>query len=167
MLFCKVGIIFLTLQVMMKGIFIKIAAVFVLVWYALGIIGFDVHTCNSSGRSFIAMFVDELSCQDIHPEHDCSCEHRGCGCSHHSEGQQIDSQDHCCTDDYRMLSITGAVEDSSRGSDLLFDCDVVGADLTSCQIPSPADHLFLKSRYRTVISCAIWDFQSFYSVWRI
>lgn len=110
----------------MKNIVIKILAVILLVWYSMSIIGFDVHTCKGSGRSFVVTFVEGLSCSDIHPEHKCetdkcsSAHHAQCTCQgdHSSCEEDKLSSDSCCSDDYQVLAITGTVpSESNRNND--------------------------------------------------
>lgn len=99
------------------------------VWYSMSIIGFDVHTCSGSGRSFVASFVKGMTCEDIHPEHVCnpeSCcahehDHSCCGHSHHDEDCAMDHSDclycdgtafkaqSCCSNDYQVLALTGTM----------------------------------------------------------
>lgn len=152
----------------MKKILIKVAAVMALVWYSLGIIGFDVHTCNASGRSFIATFVKGTSCEDIHPDHGCGHEHHDCTCGHHhSEETVVSYPQHCCTDDYQALAITGSTSDPSRESgdlsSLCFHCnaDYIFAPAPNASVSLERVSLWLDSRFR--ISCS----QALFSVWRI
>ena len=152
----------------MKKILIKGAAVMALVWYSLGIIGFDVHTCNASGRSFIATFVEGISCEDIHPGHGCGHEHHDCTCGHHhSEETVVSYPQHCCTDDYQALAITGSITDPSRESgdliSLCFHCnaDYIFAPAPKASVSLERVSLWLDSRFR--ISCS----QALLSVWRI
>ncbi len=106
----------------MKTVIIKILAILLTVWYSMSIIGFDVHTCSGSGRSFVVTFVEGLTCEDIHPEHSCdrtSCcthSHDNC-CSGHAEncpepvsgsGMTIAAKS-CCSNDYQVLTLTGTV----------------------------------------------------------
>lgn len=113
----------------MKGAIIKILAVLLTVWYSMSIIGFDVHTCKGSGRSFVTTFVEGMTCEDIHPEHGCapreccSHEHEASCCHDHSHipshGYLAFSAGSCCSSDYQVLEITGAFsEDNSRSSDV-------------------------------------------------
>lgn len=103
----------------MKGIFTKITALLLIVWYSMSIIGFGVHTCSGSGKSFIVTFVEGFACEDVHPEHHCS---KGSCCSHsHSDN---DSDNHlcvkskaCCSSDYQVLALTGTVSDEKNGND--------------------------------------------------
>ena len=159
---------FLSLQVVMKMIFIKVASVMALVWYSLGIIGFDVHKCNASGRSFIATFVEGISCEDIHPDHGCGHEYHGCNCAHHHSGDTaVGSSDHCCTDDYQALTITGSKSDSSRESEIpsVWCLHYISACLSATVYESSmfSERIFRwpDSGYR------ISDCQAVLSVWRI
>ncbi len=111
----------------MKNVVIKILAVLLTVWYSMSIIGFDVHTCNGSGRSFVATFAKGLACEDIHPEHSCekaSCcsDHHGSRCSGHVEdhsdcpfcdGMSIRAHS-CCSSDYQVLALTGTVSQNDH-----------------------------------------------------
>lgn len=95
----------------MKGLIIKVFAVMLLGWYLMGVIGFGIHTCSGSGKTFIVSFIESPECADIHPEH--HCEHHSC-CEHHHE----DSKDEdCCSNKYQALDLTGTVsqEDSQSG----------------------------------------------------
>ncbi len=104
----------------MKNLSIKMFTALLLVWYSMSIIGFDVHTCNGSGRSFVVTFMEGFTCADIHPEHKCdkaSCctgHHEGCcgrqvadhpDCSY-GDGVSIKAKS-CCSNDYQVLDLTG------------------------------------------------------------
>lgn len=96
---------FVPLQVGMKNVLTKVSALLLVVWYSLSVIGFDVHTCSKSGRTFIATVVSGTACEDIHPDHlksACSC------CHHHSDdaSKGIDRKP-CCTDDWQYIALTG------------------------------------------------------------
>lgn len=130
--FLCIGRKFVTLSVGMKGIMMKICAVLLVVWYCMSIIGFDVHTCKGTGRTFVATFAEGLTCADIHPEHHCApgqcgaahaseCCHSDC-CSHseksccHSasedscsghEGESELTSASCCSDSYQSIILTG------------------------------------------------------------
>ncbi len=96
----------------MKNVILKIFAVLLTVWYSMSIIGFDVHTCSGSGRSFVVTFVKGLTCEDIHPDHLCdkdSCcpeiHQKDCCC--HGHGTVTLKAKSCCSNDYQVLTITG------------------------------------------------------------
>ncbi len=126
----------------MKKVIIKILAVLLTVWYSMSIIGFDVHTCNGSGRSFVVTFFDGLTCEDIHPDHVCakaSCcsdSHESC-CPKHYEEDCFKTKS-CCSSDYQVLVLTGTV--NSGNDHEHFDecgcgrCPCVGFSV--CEIPA-------------------------------
>lgn len=117
----------------MKKFLMNISAALLVVWYCMSIIGFDVHTCMSSGRTFIVTFAEGMACADVHPESHCcssSCcsdSHDGahavlprCSCSsHHHEDQEaghhesstVDSQS-CCSDEYQVILLSGCRMDN-------------------------------------------------------
>ena len=109
----------LSLRIGMKGVMTKVAALLLIVWYSMSIIGFGVHTCSGSGKSFIVTFVEGFACEDVHPEHHCS---KGSCCSHsHCDS---DSDNHscvksksCCSSDYQVLALTGTVSDEKNGNE--------------------------------------------------
>lgn len=117
---------FVTLHVDMKALLIKLSALLMVLWYSMSIIGFDVHTCSGSGKSFIATFVSGTECDDIHPDHVCgkgTCQakahHEGCceahSCAHGCSDEDCDGvkimNKSCCTDDYQVIMLTGVPSD--------------------------------------------------------
>ena len=76
----------------MKNLGTRIFAFLLVVWYSLSVIGFGVHTCSESNRSFLTNFISGVSCEDIHPADACkaSCcsshKHKNC-CAHHSSDE--------------------------------------------------------------------------------
>ena len=119
------------MQVVKRNVLIRVSAIFVLIWYSLGIIGFNVHTCNARERSFIVTFLEDMSCESIHPSDHCGAEQTCCCCcSHHTVEQHSYSDEsidepECCTDEYQVVtSMTDRVDDSKRFqfSDLKSHC---------------------------------------------
>ncbi len=107
----------------MKNVIIKTLAVLLTVWYSMSVIGFDVHTCSDSGRSFIVTFLEGTACNEIHPDDSCDTSechgnHESCGCSH-AEGLYISAKS-CCSNDYQALALTGTV--ISQGHDHFDEC---------------------------------------------
>ena len=106
---------------------LRFSALLLVLWYCFSVIGFGVHTCNTSGKSFVATVVSGFSCGDIHPEHNCSdheC-HSDCNechtCACHScEVRTSVQSESCCTDEYHVLILTGSLSDDERG--LPYDC---------------------------------------------
>lgn len=95
----------------MKNMAVKISAFIVALWYCVSIIGFDVHHCAGSGRSFVATFLTGLTCADIHPEHHCSHSHCCADEGHHdccgAEAEESFGPSSCCTNDFQVLLLTG------------------------------------------------------------
>lgn len=123
---------------MKRNVLIRVSAIFVLIWYSLGIIGFNVHTCNARERSFIVSFLEDMSCESIHPSDHCGAEQACCCCcSHHTADQHSDSDEsidepECCTDEYQVItSLTDRVDDSKRFlfSDLKSHCLILSDPL--------------------------------------
>ena len=82
------------------------SAALLAIWYCMSIIGFDVHTCMSSGRTFVSAFTESLACADIHPEHHCCA---GPCCSDHHDHEHEESVDtkSCCSNDYQVIQLSG------------------------------------------------------------
>ncbi len=112
----------------MRNVAIKIFAAVLTMWYSMSVIGFDVHTCSDSGRSFVTTFIEGLTCEDIHPEH--SCDEVSCCAENHHECCSGHAEDHsdctfcngvslvaksCCSNDYQVLSLTGTILSESHG----------------------------------------------------
>ena len=122
----------------------NMSAALLVVWYCMSIIGFDVHTCMSSGRTFIAAFTETLACADIHPEsHSCgeSCcnEHHDTPsfcCSESREdtaslnrGLESIGTRSCCSNEYQVIQLsgcrtTGESDDKYSFSKVLCPCIV-------------------------------------------
>lgn len=109
--------------------------------YLLGIVGLDVHSCLSSGKSFVVSLWGGIECSDIHPESDCAslccshCHHAApqAACTSHetaghcphcaekaatTSGNEAGSacthsavSDDCCSDSCHYLALTGASSD--------------------------------------------------------
>ena len=96
---------------MKRNFGIQVTAILVLLWYCFGIIGFNVHTCSSSDSSFIVTFLEDMSCNAIHPAEHCTSVNTCCCCCDHapesssSSDESFESPD-CCTNDYQVLTVT-------------------------------------------------------------
>lgn len=102
---------FISLRLVMKNVFLKYMSALLAVWYCLSIIGFDVHSCTSTGSTFIASVLAGTTCDDIHPEHDCGG-HKSCCCSHrcHEEmpsSKNVKEDESCCTNEIEVLQSEG------------------------------------------------------------
>ena len=170
---------FLTLQIGMKGLIIKMFAALLIGWYMMSIIGFGVHTCSESGKSFVVAFYEEMTCGEIHPEH--SCDEAACcadkhvchgDCCSHETGHDVLSvkAKSCCSNDYQVLELTGTlVADDDRYDDLNAYEDCPYAALASCEAG-------FSTSWRTIIkyiqrpdsgSAQARNSQAVLAVWRI
>ncbi len=149
----------------MKNVVLKYVSALLAVWYCLSIIGFDVHSCTTTGSIFVNSVLNGTTCDDIHPEHDC-CGHGGC-CSHHADEDGLRSADkECCTNEIEVLD--GVVVTVADENDHLQFTDAL-----SC--------LFVESNYDVLLlaesidfSCApgsgrvlVPDYQAVLNIWRI
>lgn len=160
----------------MKSVFIKVVAVLLTVWYSMSIIGFDVHTCSGSGRTFVASFIEGLTCEDIHPEHNC------CGHSHHDGDCATDHSEcifcdgtafkakSCCSNDYQVLALTGTISaDDHRHYDE-YSCGYCPCmDIPSVMMSHPSLSSSLLSYIHRPDSglFAACDAQAALNIWRI
>ena len=157
----------------MKDRILRSSALLLVLWYCFSVIGFGVHTCNASGRSFIATFVIGFTCEDVHPEHDCTSDHRNavlhdCCCHHHESEQyeaacssadahlpEYDVEDCCCSNDYHVLTITGnTIEEDDKNiiSIESIECPVF---LSTLDFPVFKADDFYRNKYKP-------DFRSLY-----
>lgn len=154
----------------------KMCAMLLMLWYCISIIGFDVHTCSESGRSFVATFLNGMTCEDIHPEHlhDEFCchetpEHSCCGHHHGSDVCLSVDIRSCCSDDYQVLLLTGErMDDDHRNYD---ECGCwhcfCPESVTMVQLPAVPDIVPLKYHGGVPDLIVYKDFQSSLSIWRI
>ena len=113
--------------------FPKYVAALLTVWYSLSIIGFDVHSCAATGDTFVSSVLGGITCEDIHPEHDCSghgsccgshecCDHKqqAPACCHDHDATAVSSDEDCCTNDIEVLD-SEVVTTQGDDSFLMFD----------------------------------------------
>lgn len=160
----------------MKMLMTKISAALLIVWYCMSIIGFGVHTCSGSGRTFVVSFAESTSCADIHPEHHCC---KGCAKESHccqSEHHSSESDEHCtvdvrkcCSNEYQMILLSGCRSSVESDSDQM-DSEPLCTSLPTCSASDlyaeiHADNLqFWDSGTGEIVIC---DRLSAYGIWRI
>ena len=162
------------LQVVMKDIVMKISALLLALWYCISIVGFGLHVCRGTDRTYVSSFIEGTSCHDIHPEHNCgkgNCNKGNCKSGHlhaHEEGTCIESES-CCTDEYKVLSVTCEFPDNGNRhhvkcltSFIPYICNP--NDLLCCQ-SMRLRSIDVSGLLRSIIVFA--DIQSAFSVWRI
>ncbi|MBR5300252.1 MAG: hypothetical protein IKU36_08395 [Bacteroidales bacterium] len=164
----------------MKGLVTKVFAALLVGWYLMSIIGFGVHTCSGSGKSFVVAFYEEMTCEEIHPEHghvhDCCAHHH----DSHSEPSDHDdchfcdgecvSPKSCCSNDYQVLKLAGTlVQDDNRGNAEHSSFHSSSIDVMTCDAG-------YHTSWRTIIKYIhepesghelLCDRQAVLSVWRI
>ena len=132
----------------MRNMSLKICTVLLVVWYFMSIIGFGVHTCMGSQRSFVTSFISGMTCEDVHPEHSCCHSHEEC-CSHHDEDEHEEEDDSsCCSNEYQVLDLTGALSQDDN-TELIPECNdcfhgLSVADLLTQASFSPIDSNIIK-----------------------
>ena len=106
----------------MKKVVLKYISALLAVWYCMSIIGFDIHSCTVTGNTFVNSILSGITCDDIHPEHDC-CGHGGCcqphkccGCETPAADTSLDNED-CCTNDIEVLDseVVASSDDDNTG----------------------------------------------------
>ena len=162
---------------------VKCLSAILVFWYSLSIIGFDVHSCKSTGEVFVASLAGGIACEDIHPEHSCRAHGSCCGhdmttcCAHEAEpccghedqqtGSQVSKSD-CCSNDLQVLELTGVYASSERITDNDFaDEYVLNVDLfAEMTVPAVQRPLltFLKHPDSGVVMP---DRQAFFNIWRV
>ena len=166
--------VFCTFAGKMRNVAHKIFAVVLAVWYLMSIIGFGIHTCRGSQRSFLTTFISEVVCEDIHPEHHCTSAHHCCG-DHQEHGCCGDPSDptfespSCCSDDVMVLSLTGTAPSSEDYGCSLCHCWHGPAEVSAASL----HHLSkVQEINRTIQESdsglpAPGDVQSVLGIWRI
>ncbi len=166
----------------MKDRILRLSALLLVIWYCFSVIGFGIHTCQASERSFVATFISGLTCADIHPDHKCDkghcCSHEShdcCedhthdgGCCGNSADEDMSLQaPSCCSNDYHALVITGYETDNedrfgAMSDELAFSVvNVVSDDFHSNLISYKYRH---KSESGPRLNA---DIQSLLNIWRI
>lgn len=157
----------------MKNMLTSIAAMLLVIWYSLSVIGFDVHTCSTSGETYIATLASGFSCDDLHPEsHQTPTHHghTGCKCCHsHKEDASSLTTKPCCSNDFQVILLTGVrgMQDSD-GSD---ECKVTMrtvAPVGACDSCSNVHRSGLRAFYKPSSGNIVpRDVQAVYNIWRI
>ena len=165
----------------MKNLGIRIFAFMLVVWYSLSIIGFGVHTCSESNRSFLTNFISGVSCEDIHPTDICSdsccakpVEKSACKCCHEHQKSQDCTSDApvkltsktCCSNEYQQIDITGSGQSYEADHNLIPICSAI------CYVSSFIDNPLSYSKLTQVRSLpgqiiSMGELRPLLSVWRI
>ena len=162
----------------MRKMCVKYVSVLLVLWYSLSIIGFDVHSCKSTGEVFVASLAGGVSCEDIHPEHSCKS-HGGCCCHHENESccaghetEHADShvaKEDCCSNDLQVLQLTGVqMSDNERFGANVHDCQpIFDVDLAMELAMPTLQKSFIKYLEHPDPGVVTPDRQAFLSIWRV
>lgn len=157
----------------MKNVLTSISALLLVIWYSLSVIGFDVHTCSTSGETYIATLASGFSCDDLHPDshhapihHD----HSGCKCCHsHKEDASSLTTKPCCSNDYKVIILTGVrvandTDDAHERCMMSFVELPANTDDSCLNLYQSGLRAFYKPRSEDIVPC---DVQAKYNIWRI
>ena len=161
---------FVSLQAGMKNVLTSLTAMMLVIWYSLSVIGFDVHTCSGSGKSYIATVASGFSCEDIHPESHDHHAHAGCSCCHSHESEttsQLDKKP-CCSDDFQVIVLTGV----RSGQETDIHDGPVSVQVDNCMVSAVQSLNAFYSGLRAFYKPRSWDIvprdvQVSYNIWRI
>ena len=172
----------------MKKLGTRVFAAVLVVWYSLSIIGFGVHTCSESNRSFLTSFISGISCEDIHPAELCGkacCEkdaHKHvctCSCNHSAEvasktdtepassGAPMFAQKKCCSDIYQQIEITGSSQNSGAEQGLMPVCLGYCTDLSSILLNPLVHSKEIQARALPDLIVSMAKLRPLLSIWRI
>ncbi len=168
----------------MRKMFVKCASALLVLWYSLSIIGFDVHSCTSTGEVFVASLAGGITCEDIHPEHSCkshgdccgrheasSCcaDHHAPSCCGHQQTECQVTKEKCCTNDLQLLHLTGVyMSDNERFSDIAHDFQFTFDVDLAMELTMPSlQKSFLKYLEHPDPGVVMPDRQAFLSIWRV
>lgn len=136
----------------MKNIVLKYASALLAVWYCLSITGFEVHSCEATGDTFVTSVLAGTTCEDIHPEHDC--------CDHHEE------DDDCCTNEIEVLDsvvLTNADEDDHIQLSAMFSCLFIENNYDVLLFPESVELSYEPDSGQVIQP----DCQAILNIWRI
>ena len=134
---------------MKRNVLIRVSAIFVLIWYSLGIIGFNVHICHASHHH-------------SHSEaHHCEC------C--HDESSESEVAFKCCTDDYLVLTVTGVVSENENDQNVshMADCQFVAGCVPGTDRSHPEFKIHKIRALPEYGHLKTGDLQSVLGIWRI
>ena len=153
---------FVSLQPEMKKIFMKYFAAVLALWYLLGVMGFTVHSCQTTGETFVISLLSGVSCEDVHPGDDC-CEDGGCSCGHTQKGESTD----CCSNEIEILDLP-TVQSSSENNGLQ-DVDLQPVSMPCTEVSSISSYItdaFSNNCSTPDFEPIVYEGQAYLGVWR-
>lgn len=119
----------------------KVLAAVTLFLYVAAVVGFDIHTDEEHGHTYIRSLLSDLSCRSIHPDAPCGHHHDSDCCADCECGDDED----CCSDDSEQFNEAGTT------SGMLTVCAEI-ITVTAPALHATVQALLIKSSVRT-ISC--------------
>ena len=154
----------------MKRVFTSLTASLFVLWYLLSVIGFGVHTCTSTGETYIATVATGFACEDLHPaRHTHAACHSCCGC-HHEDGTETVGAvglKSCCVAEFQVITLTGTrAYEKSQMFDNPVDSVVTMIDESVSSWSSGYFSYNIFPKPRSLIGPSR-DYQVSYGIWRI
>ena len=160
----------------MKSIVLKYVSALLAAWYCLSIIGFDVHSCTATRSVFVNSVLLGVTCDEIHPEHDCSGHGSCCAshrdeesscCTHHNAEDSMEiTDDGCCTNEIEVLDsvvVTNADEDDYIQFSQMLSCLFIESNYDVLLFPESTESLYIPDLRRVIQP----DCQAVLNIWRI
>ena len=161
---------FVSLQVDMKKVFTPFATALLVLWYLLSVIGFGVHTCNSTGETYIATVASGFTCEDLHPDrHTHTTCHTCCGCHKNDDNESVglEGLKSCCVSEYQVITLTGTRVCEDGGACGQYVCHIaVPVLMPESSWPLASSRINLFHKARSLID-PLRDYQASYGIWRI
>ena len=149
----------------MKSIVLKYVSALLAAWYCLSIIGFDVHSCTATRSVFVNSVLLGVTCDEIHPEHDCSG-HGSC-CTHHNAEDSMEiTDDGCCTNEIEVLDsvvVTNADEDDYIQFSQMLSCLFIESNYDVLLFSESKESSYIPDLGRVIQP----DCQAVLNIWRI
>ena len=126
---------------------IKAMSLMLTLWYMIAVVGINIHTCATSGLTYVSPLPFGMSCSEIH--HDIHC------CDHH---------DGCCSNDVHKLQLSGSDDTRTTNG---FSMQIA-VNLTQTIIQKPViDKSDIRHIYAPVRLLIQSDITQLYAIWRI
>lgn len=84
---------------------IKSVSFLIALWYVVSIVGLNIHHCNRTGQDFVFSAIEDSSCVNVHPGHECAA--APCQCVTAHVGEELSDHGCCCSNDLHSLEMTG------------------------------------------------------------
>lgn len=160
----------------MRTLVMKYVAAIMAIWYLVGVIGLDVHSCSATGDVFVHSALRGVTCEDVHPGHDCndhgsccghpsSCCHSDCGSTDPDEAVSVDAASACCTTEITALDTPSVCSSNAHDHSECCDCGLAPAYV--CVTPTAVPSVVAIYSYTPDSGLIVPERQAFLHIWRI